>query len=509
MPKQVQMPDGSTISFPNDMDDATIHAEGLKYIQSKQPKLQTGSGMLAGTGISPERPAADPAKTNFIIDMLRPLLAGAAGSGGAMIGGPAGAVAGYGGADAILQHLKTKSDNGIVASAAGMEPGGVASTLTNSAEQYGLGKIGEAILSKVKPVINAARNVDQPELMRLTPTTSQALEGSGYSKLASVTKAAEDLAVSNKMKALNRTAGKGFSEALEVARNNDLSAFDVRNLSESFSTNPQQVLGEVGKDMPFGEGSLTPVKITPGEQYQPAYKGKPFQPSTKPTVTAGEPNTNTGAESLAALDRVIADPKKLQDTLSRAAELGTGDNLRRTLGGYKFADIMNNATTRDVSGNILKLDPQKIANEWADPAMQDSLGLLYNKEQKANITQFFENIATTQDKVGPGSYRKLWLMEGGVGLATGFLTGNPIHGAGGIAGVYLGGQVLSRLLTNPKTARIAVALAGGGPLGVSDQLAGKLISRALQGSAVALINADGSKTPGTFGSDGSLVPLGR
>lgn len=451
MPKNVQMPDGTIVAFPDDMDDKAIHAEGLKYVQSKQQPLQTGSGMLTGTGISPQQPAASPNTTNSVIDMLRPLLAGAAGGVGASMGGPVGGVAGYTGVDALLQHLKTRQDNGIIAKATGMEAGGIPATLTNTAEQYGLGKIGEKLIGGGIRGVKALANADQPELMKLAPTTSQALEGAGYSKLAHVTKAVEDIAISNKNKALDRTAGKGFSEALDLAKRNDL----------NFSRNPNTMLDLIRMDAP------------------------------------------DAVKDFSALDKVIKDPTKLQDTLSRAAELGTEDNLRKSLAGYKFMDIFNKATTRKVgeniySDNVVRVNPQTVANEWLDPKMQDSLKVLFNSKQRGDIEQFFKNLAIVQDKIGGGSNKKLWLMEGGIGLGAGMLTGSPLHGAAGAAGIYIGAQAVSRILTNPKTARLAVALAGGEPLGVSEQLAGKLITRALQGTTVALINEKGEKVPGTF-----------
>lgn len=413
-------------------------------------------------GVSMMGPSNQGRVPDSVIDMLRPLVSGAAGAGGAALGGPVGAVAGYGGADAILQHLKQKADNGMVASVVGMGPGGLASTLTNTAEQYGLGKIGDALVSKGMGAVKAFKNVDQPEIAKFLPTTSQALESGGYSKLASVSKAVEDMAVGAKNKALDRTAGAGFSQALQTAKDADLNAY----------INPQKGLRQINLNLPFTKG-------VPGTQLE-----------------------SQGFDSFAALDKVIGDPSKLQDTLSRATSLGTGDNLKKTLGGYKFMDVLNNATTHDVSGNVTRIDPAKIAEKWADPEIQDSLKLLYNSKQRADITQFFNNVANTQDKIGSGSYKKLWLMEGGIGLGTSLLTGSPIHGAEGAAGIYLGAQGAARLLMNPKVARIAVALAGGEPLGVSDQLAGRLIVRALQGSAVALINADGSKTPAVVGPDG-------
>jgi len=87
------------------------------------------------------------------------------------------------------------------------------------------------------------------------------------------------------------------------------------------------------------------------------------------------------------------------------------------------------------------------------------------------------------------------------------LTGSVEGGTVASAGTFIGAEVLGRLLTNPKVGRLLVAMAGGEPLGVSEAYAGRQIANALQGSTIALMGPDGTKTPVRVQGE-KLVPVG-
>jgi len=169
--------------------------------------------------------------------------------------------------------------------------------------------------------------------------------------------------------------------------------------------------------------------------------------------------------------------------------------------------MMNDATTKDIQGNV-RIDPNKLSQTWNDPEMNTSLGTLYGKQGRANVTDFFKNIAATQDKQNTYPIAKqLRLVDGGIAFSAGLLTGN-IHiasGAAGLAGLFVPSAVVGNLLTKESTARIVTAMAGGEPLGKSAQLASKLVTDALQGTSVALMGSDGKKTWGTFDKNGNFI----
>ena len=72
--------------------------------------------------------------------------------------------------------------------------------------------------------------------------------------------------------------------------------------------------------------------------------------------------------------------------------------------------------------------------------------------------------------------------------------------------VELGLAGVGKSLTNPKTARLMLALANNEALGVSDQYAARQLMQSLKDTTVNLVGADGSKTPVRI-QDGKLVPL--
>ncbi len=459
--------------------------------------------------------------TDTLIDFLRPILSGtgaslatgAVGASGIGTGGissfaaPAAGAATYTGIDALLQHLRSQPDQSFTSEGLGLKPGGVASTLVNTGQQALLNKVGESVIGGLmrggKTLLGGSV---EPEIQKFLPTTSQAAATAGMNKLAIVSKGFEDLALTAKQQALDKSAGAGFTQALQLAKDSDF----------NFSRNPNTMLDIISHDMPLGEGSNTPIKITPGQKYSPLTKTTDFILPTSPTVTPGEPNLNL-VDSFSKLDKVIQDPKRLQDVLSTAQSNGVGDNLRKSLQGYQFMKIFNNAATRSVEGspysnNVIHINPKSLDSDWLNPEMQDSLKTLYNSKQRSDITQFFTNIANTQDKINANPIaRKLFLLHGGIGLATGLLTGSVTGGAEAAAGsmlTFIGAQQVGKLLTNPKTARLLVAIAGGEPLGVSEQYAGKAITNVLNGSTVALMDRTGNKTPVTI-RDGKFNSIGQ
>lgn len=224
---------------------------------------------------------------------------------------------------------------------------------------------------------------------------------------------------------------------------------------------------------------------------------------------------------LPAIDRILADPQQLQRTLSTgelkfpSGAVGA-TNMKKDLGGYKLAQILQGATSTDLANpGVFRLNPTKVAEQWNDPKFQISKDLLYNKTQQADIGEFLQNMANVQDRQigGMPTGQKIWMAKAGLVLApsllTGAVTGSPVAGGlagAGVVGIRLLGGAAGKLLTNPKTARIIVAASAGQPLGVSDQYASRVIASVLQGGSIALLRPDGSETQVEV-RDGSLVPV--
>jgi hypothetical protein len=115
----------------------------------------------------------------------------------------------------------------------------------------------------------------------------------------------------------------------------------------------------------------------------------------------------------------------------------------------------------------------------------------------------------TQQKMMGSWIPKVTAVRGGLMLASGLLTGTLSHsletGAATI-GAELGIGAIAKAMSNPDVARILVAAAAGQPLNMSEQMASRKLMSVIQGAAVTLRGADGSKEEGSFDREGKFVP---
>lgn len=238
---------------------------------------------------------------------------------------------------------------------------------------------------------------------------------------------------------------------------------------------------------------------------------------------------NEISEQVPVIDKVIANPRELQRTLMTGNLVipsgGTKDvtnikyitsNTRKDLQGYELTQLINNAKIVDTKGNVT-YDGKKLVESFAAPNKQESYRILFSKQNRADIEQFFKNIAQVSDKtkLGMGNY---WMLRlGGTGLtlgatlATALTTGSlpaSVGTGGAVIGATLGANQLGKLLTNPDSARLMVALAQNGPLNKSIGFAGRVIANVLKNSPVTINYQDGNSVNGKIGPDGKFtIPL--
>lgn len=221
---------------------------------------------------------------------------------------------------------------------------------------------------------------------------------------------------------------------------------------------------------------------------------------------------------LPAIKSIVQDPMKLQRAINSGnIKFPSGNiesnNIRGDLGAFALKDIFDNSQSNDPKNprGGSTINPQTLQDKWSDPSFAESKKLLFNAPQRADIDQFFKNIAFTQQKQSAigSTLSKVFLVRAGLALApsllTGYLSGSAEHAAG-VAGVELGAMGFAKLMTNPKTARFMVAAAGGQPLSASDQTVARSIVSALQGVTVSLRGNDGTEQKGSFDKDGKWVP---
>lgn len=228
---------------------------------------------------------------------------------------------------------------------------------------------------------------------------------------------------------------------------------------------------------------------------------------------------NTTNSPVPEIDKIMADPVKLQRALN-AGELkmpsGTiaSSNMRKDLQGYKVMTMLQDAWKGDpINPQVGTIQPEKLMGSWNDPAFGEGKKLLFSQQQRADIDQFFKNIAMTQQKQSFGGVpsKVMWAVRGGIAfspaLFTGAMTGSADWGLG-VLGVTASGMAASRLLTSPTMARMMVAMSAGQPVGRSTEYISRQIVGALQGTGalISIQNKDGKKIDGTIDKDGKFTP---
>ena len=73
-------------------------------------------------------------------------------------------------------------------------------------------------------------------------------------------------------------------------------------------------------------------------------------------------------------------------------------------------------------------------------------------------------------------------------------------------GVVVGGYLLGKMLTKPQSARIMMSVASGTPLGMSMEAASRVLSGAIKGGVVTMLNGDGSKEQAAYDGE-SFKPV--
>lgn len=425
---------------------------------------------------------------NKAVDFIRPFVGNAAGLGAAQLAsgipyvGKALALPaetqGYAGVDTLLQYLKTKDQR----------PNSFGEALGEGEKEALINAVGGRIMNGlfrgVVGAVKTIRNVDQPEIYKFAPTTSQALESFGYHAAATLPKFAEDVGASGaKAAAQDRAGGIGFTQAL---------GFTKMLNGRHYTTNsdPIKLADKIRATLEEGFQSGEPQGYTP-------FGGKGLL-STQPSKEAID-ILQGGRNPFSKLDEVIQDPERLAKVL--IAGQGIGSNTKKDLAAYQFMKMINDSSSNiSPDGVTRRIDPKKLSAMWNDPEMNVSFDVLYGKQGRKDVTDFLRNIAITQDAPTRKGIR---YFGGGFALPMTYFIDQiaGIPHAAGFSGLAIGAGVMGHLLTSTKTARIVTAMAGGEPLSASQTYVSRALVDGLQGSTVALMDNEGNKTYGSFQKD--------
>jgi hypothetical protein len=488
LPAQSQEDQSFQQAQQNLQEDEESSFQPLAGASAKNKPLGLGIPTSPGQGI--ERTSLNNV-WDKAIDFIRPYVGMGAGTvlaipsasagaaspipGGAAMGGFAGDVGGYTLADTIMQYLKTE------------QPQSPGEALSEGSKEALINAVGGRILNNFVKGGLAYRNAGMPEIYKLFPTSSQALEHHGIKILPQIAKAFEDIgAPRTKQIAQLRSGAASQFEALELA--------NLMNGKTSLTNaDPAQLLTEIKTRLKSGiNPSATPNQF----QQQLHYVSKDL-------TTALE----AGKDPLQTLRDTIGDDKKLEKFLSLGQSVGPANmNVRQDLQAFHFSDMFNRAskTLPPRAGGVAqtKLDPEVFAQEWFNPQQQSKLTKLYGVQQKEVLDRFMERVIQTQDNplISPNLvYKGKGFLLGGGALGT--LIGGHIP-AGVTAGVYIPTNILGRLLTKPGVARALSAMAGAEPAQVGKEQLGRQILSGLQGLRLALVDPSGKKNWGTVSSSG-------
>lgn len=215
-------------------------------------------------------------------------------------------------------------------------------------------------------------------------------------------------------------------------------------------------------------------------------------------------NINARFKKLETLDKIIDNPISLRKFLLRGKPTRKAD-----VQAYELTRLFNNASEVDAVGNTF-FNGTKLQNLFKDPVKQESYKELFNSANRADIDQFFKNIAKVEEK-GPLGMSPYWVMRltaTGITLPPAILAGMqsgsfPLGSGAFIAGT-VGLNQLGKLLTKPTTARLMVAMANQGPLSMPSRIAGRTIGNALKNTTIELTREDGTKVPGKINANGQI-----
>lgn len=474
----VHLPDGRLAYFP-------------KSVSPQQMQDALGLGIPIGpTKATTPTPSSLPSR-NQTIDFLRPFISDAAGTvagiGTALIPGvgeiPGSELAagnlGYTGMDMLLKKLKTGDQ----------QPSSTGESFLGSEKDAILNAVTQGIMKSVFRGAKAFYNADQPEIYKYLPTTSQALTSYGMHALATLPKFAEDFgAPAAKRAALDESGGAGFTQSL-------LFANKINGRMATTNINPEKLADRIRETLEQG--------INPS-----ALESTKFQSNVHYLSEDALDVLKGGQNPFAKIDAVLQDSDRLGKVLAAGQAQGiSGLNVKKDLKAYQFMRIVHDATTKGLDGSI-RIDPTKLTEAWTNPNTASVRQTLWGTQGQQEVTDLFKKIAVTQDQMTTYPVAKaLRFVDGGFKLGAEALAGTVSLGAAAksVGALYIPIAAMGRAMTDHKVARVLTAMAGAEPLEQGGRAAVKVLTDAFQGSSIAIEDANGKKTWGTFDKDGQFI----
>jgi hypothetical protein len=208
-------------------------------------------------------------------------------------------------------------------------------------------------------------------------------------------------------------------------------------------------------------------------------------------------NTNTYTKYATPItDSIANDPLKMQrffngGQISIGGKTITSASPKKDLQGYQFMRMIQSSYNQDAG----RINPAKLKQVWNTYKISDAGRKLYNQNTRQDLDALFEKIdkvSAVSGEKGASKYLTLRIGTGVAALGAGLVNGLIGGSTAGLAtsGVIVGGAFtlhqMGKLMTNPNTARIMYAAASGGPLGVPESVAARVIGRAMRGEELTI-----------------------
>jgi len=424
------------------------------------------------------------------IDVLRPYvgwggsaLGTLAGTPGGPIGMFAGDVGGYAAVDSLMQYLKFE------------KPHSMSEAMSEGSKQALINAVGGRLFNGLFKGALAYKNSNVPEIYKLFPNSSQALEHFGIKGLPNILKIFEEYgAPKARMEGAGKSGWASFSEALKLsnlmtggqpqlenAKTSEIYDAIINKLKSGITTNP-----------------------TAGQFQTPQHyvSNQLFNDLTSAT------------DPFAELRSKVLNEGELEKILSLGQKIGPSSlNTRDELRAFYMRDLFDRATTMQTptaKGRMAKIDPE-VFNEWTDPRNQKALTKLYGAQDKQDLDAFINRVVQVSQRPAlegvPQKFQMLGkgiLLGGGAGGILGsVLSGHPI--AGGIASLYIPTAIIGRAANSPGFAKALSTAIGAQPATKGTSEVGRALLSGLQGLTIALTDNQGNQHPGKFikGKDGT------
>jgi hypothetical protein len=366
------------------------------------------------------------------------------------------------------------------------------------------------------------KGIDQSTL---PPTNDEAAGYRAAQQLLGATNAQFDPQTGKLLRSDPISFGEAWDRKQDFGNNTSFSQTDV-NLTPTQRLN-KALFHSMNNDIEAG----IPAWDTPGKDAMKGWKtakatveerNQVFSPegATVPTLKNIIDNANS---PLPQVEATLADSQALQRALTAGEinfkvgkgttgptgelSLGKATATKKDLAAARLQSAWSSGESLDDQGNPV-LNIKSVQNSFSDPRMVNSNKLLFNSEGQSNINQLFKTIALTQAKPNGSWLPKVTAVRAGLGIVPALigLSSRSVESGAAVASAELGFSALARATTNPTVARILINLAGGQPLGMSEQMAARQIAAVIQGTTITLVGQDGTRQKVTVGKDGQFQP---